>query len=45
MMLARLKDNAARVSAGGGGYNYSTGEAIAIVVGLILGIIPGLVRC
>lgn len=44
MMLAGLdNDSAARVSAGGESCNYSTGETIAIVVGLILGIIPGLI--
>ncbi|MEQ1739064.1 MAG: hypothetical protein ABL884_04075 [Methyloglobulus sp.] len=44
MMLAGLdNDSAARVSAGGGSCNYSTGETIAIVIGLILGIIPGLI--
>lgn len=44
MMLAGLDDDsAARVSAGGGSCNYSTGETIAIVIGLILGIIPGLI--
>jgi hypothetical protein len=44
MMLAGLDDDsAARVSAGSVGCNYSTGELIAIVVGLILGIIPGLI--
>lgn len=44
MMLAGLdNDNVANVSAGGGSCNYSTGETIAIVIGLILGIIPGLI--
>ncbi|MDD1612804.1 MAG: hypothetical protein LUQ57_06630 [Methylococcaceae bacterium] len=44
MMLAGLDDNSvARVSAGGGSCSYSTGETIAIVIGLILGIIPGLI--
>ena len=44
MMLAGLdNDNVAHVSAGGGSCNYSTGETIAIVIGLILGIIPGLI--
>ena len=44
MMLAGLDDDsAARVSAGDSGCNYSTGEIIAIVVGLILGIIPGVI--
>lgn len=43
MMLAGLdNDRAAHVSIGSGGCDYSTGELIAIVVGLILGIIPGL---
>jgi len=44
MMLAGLdNDSVARVSTGAGNCNYSTGETIAIVIGLILGIIPGLV--
>lgn len=44
MMLAGLDDDSvARVSAGGGSCSYSTGETIAIVIGLILGIIPGLI--
>ncbi|MEQ1559665.1 MAG: hypothetical protein ABL933_12105 [Methyloglobulus sp.] len=44
MMLAGLdNDSAARVSAGGSSCSYSTGETIAIVIGLILGIIPGLI--
>ncbi|NOS75347.1 MAG: hypothetical protein HOP36_12600 [Methyloglobulus sp.] len=44
MMLAGLdNDSAARVSVGSGSCNYSTGETIAIVIGLILGIIPGLI--
>lgn len=44
MMLAGLdSDSAAKVSVGGESCNYSTGETIAIVVGLILGIIPGLI--
>lgn len=44
MMLAGLdNDSVARVSTGGGSCSYSTGETIAIVIGLILGIIPGLV--
>ena len=44
MMLAGLdNDRAAHVSVGKVGCDYSTGEVIAIVVGLILGIIPGLI--
>ena len=44
MMLAGLDDDrAAHVSVGNASCNYSTGETIAIVVGLILGIIPGLI--
>ena len=44
MMLAGLdNDRAAHVSVGKVGCDYSTGELIAIVVGLILGIIPGLI--
>lgn len=44
MMLAGLdNDHAAHVNIGSGGCDYSTGELIAIVVGLILGIIPGLI--
>ncbi|MEQ1560924.1 MAG: hypothetical protein ABL933_18565 [Methyloglobulus sp.] len=44
MMLAGLdNDRAAHVNIGSGSCNYSTGELIAIVVGLILGIIPGLI--
>ena len=44
MMLAGLdNDRAAHISAGKVGCDYSTGEVIAIVVGLILGIIPGLI--
>jgi hypothetical protein len=44
MMLAGLdNDRAAHVNIGSGGCDYSTGELIAIVVGLILGIIPGLI--
>jgi hypothetical protein len=44
MMLAGLdNDSAARVSAGGSSCSYSTGETVAIVIGLILGIIPGLI--
>lgn len=44
MMLAGLdEDRAARVQMGKVGCDYSTGELIAIVVGLILGIIPGLI--
>jgi hypothetical protein len=44
MMLAGLdNDHAAHVNIGSGGCDYSSGELIAIVVGLILGIIPGLI--
>lgn len=44
MMLAGLdNDSLARASAGDVSCSYSTGETIAIVVGLILGIIPGLI--
>ncbi|MDO9103742.1 MAG: hypothetical protein Q7U57_02145 [Methylovulum sp.] len=44
MMLAGLdNDSVAKVSGGGGSCSYSTGETIAIVIGLILGIIPGLI--
>lgn len=44
MMLAGLDDDSAvRASAGSASCNYSSGEVIAIVVGLILGIIPGLI--
>jgi hypothetical protein len=44
MMLAGLdNDRAAHVNVGKVGCDYSTGELIAIVVGLILGIIPGLI--
>ncbi|MDD5277016.1 MAG: hypothetical protein PHR16_13155 [Methylovulum sp.] len=44
MMLAGLDDDSlAKVSAGDESCSYSTGETIAIVIGLILGIIPGLI--
>lgn len=44
MMIAGLdNDSAAHVNVGKVGCDYSTGELIAIVVGLILGIIPGLI--
>ena len=44
MMLAGLdNDHAAHVNVGKVGCDYSTGELIAIVIGLILGIIPGLI--
>ena len=44
MMLAGLdNDRAAHVNIGSGGCDYSTGELIAIAIGLILGIIPGLI--
>jgi hypothetical protein len=44
MMLAGLdSDRAAGVKVGKIGCDYSSGEVIAIVVGLILGIIPGLI--
>lgn len=44
MMLAKLdSDKAASLKLGKASCEYSTGEIIAIVVGLILGIIPGLI--
>ncbi len=44
MMLAGLDDDSlATASAGGKSCDYSTGETVAIVIGLILGIIPGLI--
>ncbi|MBS1211562.1 MAG: hypothetical protein H6R26_178 [Proteobacteria bacterium] len=44
MMWAGLDDDSlARVKVGSHGCDYSTGETIAIVVGLILGIVPGLI--
>jgi hypothetical protein len=44
MMLAGLdNDRAASLKVGKVGCSYSTGETIAIVIGLILGIIPGLI--
>ena len=44
MMLAGLdNDRAAHVKVGKVGCDYSSGEMIAIVIGLILGIIPGLI--
>ena len=44
MMLAGLdNDRAAHVNIGSGGCDYSSGELIAIVLGLILGVIPGLI--
>ncbi|MDO9105382.1 MAG: hypothetical protein Q7U57_10510 [Methylovulum sp.] len=44
MMLAGLdNDRAAHVNVGSGSCDYSSGEMIAIVIGLILGIIPGLI--
>ena len=44
MMLAKLdNDKAATLKVGKTGCDYSTGDLIAIVVGLILGIIPGLI--
>lgn len=44
MMLAGLDDDSAvHTSVGSTSCNYSSGEVIAIVVGLILGIIPGLI--
>lgn len=44
MLLATLDDDRiVHVDAGKHKCNYSTGETIAIVVGLILGIIPGLI--
>jgi len=44
MTLAGLDDDRLiHAKVGGHGCSYSTGETIAIVIGLILGIIPGLV--
>ncbi len=44
MMLAGLdNDRAAHVNIGSGGCDYSTGELIAVAIGLILGIIPGII--
>ncbi|MBN2702486.1 MAG: hypothetical protein JXR29_13655 [Methylothermaceae bacterium] len=44
LMLAGLDDDSAvKVDVGGHGCHYSTGETIAIIIGLILGIIPGLI--
>jgi hypothetical protein len=44
MMVAWLDDDRpAHVKVGKASCNYSTGESIAIVLGLILGIIPGLI--
>ena len=44
MMLAGLdNDHAAHVKVGSGGCDYSSGELIAIAIGLLLGIIPGLI--
>lgn len=44
MMLAGLDDDRiAQVKVGKAGCSYSSGETIAIVIGLILGIIPGLI--
>ncbi|MDD2725530.1 MAG: hypothetical protein PHH59_16105 [Methylovulum sp.] len=44
MMLAGLdNDHAAHVKVGSGACDYSSGELIAIVIGLVLGIIPGLI--
>jgi hypothetical protein len=44
IMLAGLDDDRATgISVGKIGCNYSSGETIAIVIGLILGIIPGLI--
>lgn len=44
MMLAGLdNDSVAKVDTEAGSCNYSTGETVAIVIGLILGIIPGLI--
>ena len=44
MLLAGLdNDRAAHLKVGKASCNYSSGETIAIVIGLILGIIPGLI--
>lgn len=44
MMLAKLdNDKAASLNVGKHKCDYSTGDSIAIVVGLILGVIPGLI--
>lgn len=44
MMVAGLDDDRlVHAKVGSGGCSYSTGETIAIVIGLILGIIPGLI--
>ncbi|GAB4353936.1 MAG: hypothetical protein Kow0060_04670 [Methylohalobius crimeensis] len=43
LMLAGLDDDSVvDMDVGGHGCHYSTGEVIAIVIGLLLGIIPGL---
>lgn len=43
VMLAGLDDNAAKVGIGKTECHYTNGEVVAIVIGLILGIIPGLI--
>lgn len=44
MIMAGLDDDRlVHAKVGSGGCSYSTGETIAIVIGLILGIIPGLI--
>jgi len=44
MMVAGLdSDNPVKIGIANTSCHYSTGEVIAIVVGLILGIIPGLI--
>ncbi|WP_347986246.1 hypothetical protein [Methylomonas sp. AM2-LC] len=43
LMLAGLDDNAATLNVGKTGCHYTNGEVVAIVIGLILGIIPGLI--
>ena len=43
LMLAGLDSEAADVKVGKAECHYTTGETIAIVIGLILGIIPGLI--
>jgi hypothetical protein len=44
MMLAGLdNDRAAHINIGSGGCDYSTGELIAVAIGLVLGVIPGII--
>jgi hypothetical protein len=43
LLLAGLDNNAVNVDVGNTGCHYTSGETIAIVIGLILGIIPGLI--